>query len=172
LFDVEFIHIEGIINISLSETGKKTDGLGEVMVAKAYDRLVFFEEENQNLAPIPITKGEETMLDYAGYRFSVAWSNERHLAENEECLNAEKLDGMVLRTPKPNDYIIPLGMKGKKRLSDYLSDRKIPLHLRKNWPIFCIDDAVIMVTAVGISDTVKVEELTQHFCRIKYERIN
>ncbi len=56
-----------------------------------------------------------------------------------------------LRLRKPGDWISPLGTKGRKSLSDYLTDRKIDRPLRDRLPILACGSEVMWVVGVGIS---------------------
>ena len=53
--------------------------------------------------------------------------------KNELIIEKSKLVfPLILRNPKQGDRFQPLGMKGKKLLSDFLKDEKVPLLQRKN----------------------------------------
>ncbi len=75
-----------------------------------------------------------------------------------ECLDMKSLEGACLRYRQPGDFIRPLGMQGKKRLCDYLSDRKIPLLSRDALVVLAKGSEVFWVIGVGISETVKVSQ--------------
>lgn len=52
---------------------------------------------------------------------------------------------LTLRTWKKGDWFIPFGMKGRKKLSDYFSDRKLSrLEKEQTW-LLCSGDAVIWI---------------------------
>ncbi len=171
LTDVEFIHIESIIGISLSQNGKKTKAPGGVTAARAYGYLVFFKDAKPDGSPVAVETGRDMAFDFSGYRFNLLWLKKAEYTAGAECLDAEKLSASAFRNPLPDDDIQPLGMTGKKRLSDYLSDRKVPLHLRAGLPVLAHENTVLMVTGVGISETVKVTEETQHICRIEFKKL-
>ena len=68
---------------------------------------------------------------------------EKHRA----CFDTDKLRGeLYLRLWKPGDVFVPFGMKGKKTISDYLTDRKYSLlQKRRQWVLCCGDDVVWLV---------------------------
>lgn len=48
------------------------------------------------------------------------------------CLDMAKISGsMLIRSTMPGDSFIPFGMKGRKLISDYLTDLKVPLTLKE-----------------------------------------
>ena len=57
---------------------------------------------------------------------------------NTVLLDWERLkarQNLVFRCRRPGDRIRPRGMKGRKKLQDFLVDRKIPRHLRDGIPL-------------------------------------
>ncbi len=171
LRDVEFIHIESIIGISLSQNGKSTYVPGGVTAAKAYRSLVFFKSAPIDGTPVALEIGQDREFDYAGYRFTLSWPDKVEFGSGTECLDTASLEGAVFRTPQPNDTIQPLGMTGKKNVSDYLCDKKVPLHQRETLPVLAVGDKVLMVTGVGIAETAKVSESTKSVCRIEFRKL-
>jgi len=75
---------------------------------------------------------------------------------NEEILDAQALEGAVVRTRMDGDRIRPLGMKGEKLLSDYLTDRKIDRPMRDCLPLVAAGSRVLWVCGVGIAEDVKI----------------
>ena len=61
------------------------------------------------------------------------------------------LTGTVLRTRRQGDRIHPLGMKGTKSLSDYMTDLKIPRPLRDGVPLIARGDTVLWAVGLGVS---------------------
>lgn len=85
-----------------------------------------------------------------------------------ECFDIDSLYGVCFRHRREGDYICPLGMRGKKRLSDYLSDRKVPLMRRDSLVVLARGSEVVWAVGVGVSETTKVKEHSPCFI-IKYE---
>ena len=59
------------------------------------------------------------------------------------------LQGCVIRTRRPGDRISPFGMKGSRKLQDYLTDRGIDAAWRDEIPLLCRDSEVLMAAGVG-----------------------
>lgn len=72
-------------------------------------------------------------------------------------LNSKAIQGdLYLKSFEPGDRIQPLGMKGFKKLSDLLSEAKIPRVLRSRVPILCDEQGPVWVVGHTISDRVKL----------------
>ena len=73
---------------------------------------------------------------------------------------------LVIRHWKKGDRFIPLGMKGQKKLSDFMIDEKIPLNLKKR--IFVVESGGKIVWVVGyrIDERFKVTENTKDIFQI------
>ena len=68
-----------------------------------------------------------------------------------QVLSRSALQGAVLRTRAAGDRITPLGMKGSKSLSDYMTDLKIDRPMRDMVPIIARGNDVLWVIGFGIS---------------------
>ncbi|HML36544.1 MAG TPA: tRNA lysidine(34) synthetase TilS, partial [Bacillota bacterium] len=63
----------------------------------------------------------------------------------------------VLRTRRQGDYIVPLGMKGRKKLQDFFVDEKYVREERDRIPLLCLGPEVIWVAGGRISENYKVD---------------
>ena len=61
----------------------------------------------------------------------------------------EILQGCVIRTRREGDLIRPFGMKGTRKLQDYLTDRKVDEPWRDQIPLVCRDNEVILAAGLG-----------------------
>jgi tRNA(Ile)-lysidine synthetase-like protein len=66
----------------------------------------------------------------------------------------------VWRFRKEGDVFEKFG-GGKKSLSDYLIDKKVPIRLRNLTPVLAKDNEVYIIAGVEISDKVKVDDNTK-----------
>jgi len=69
---------------------------------------------------------------------------------------------LSLRTWKVGDYFMPLGMSGKKKLSDFMIDAKIPLNLKKEQEIILSGEDIVWVVGKRIDNRFKVTNVTKN----------
>ncbi|MFB9864032.1 tRNA lysidine(34) synthetase TilS [Rufibacter immobilis] len=73
---------------------------------------------------------------------------------------------LKLRPWKQGDWFIPLGMNGKKKVSDLLIDRKIPANLKPDVWVLVSDASLTWVIGQQLDNRFKVTENTQHILEI------
>ena len=73
-----------------------------------------------------------------------------------QALSRAALAGAVVRFRREGDWLRPLGMQGRKLLSDYFTDRKVDRPLRGYVPLVARGDEVLWAVGVGISATAAV----------------
>ncbi len=78
------------------------------------------------------------------------------------CLNYNLLVfPLVLRKWKKGDYFYPLGMKKKKKVSDYLIDRKMPISYKEKLWLLQSGDSIACIIGERIDDRFKVTSGTE-----------
>ncbi len=78
---------------------------------------------------------------------------------------------LIVRSRKPGDFIRPVGLSGHKvKLSDLFINNKIPVRLRKNWPIVCKGEHVVWVPGLHLSYDYQVSENTHKVVQISVSR--
>lgn len=102
-----------------------------IWVERDVFRISEMMEESRVVEAKPIDK-EALPVSVAGIRFE-----QKVLASSEWmdhlCVDFEKVKGpLTIRPWRPGDRIQPLGMEGEKKISDLLTDAKIPSHKRAN----------------------------------------
>ena len=83
-----------------------------------------------------------------------------------EVVDAETLDGAVLRTRKSGDRIHPLGAPGSRLLSDYLTDRRIDRPLRDFIPLIARGGRILWVGGAIIAEETRISGATRMRARI------
>ena len=90
-----------------------------------------------------------------------------------EYVDADKVqpDDLILRTWKNGDAFIPLGMKTKKKISDFFIDTKIPVYEKRSFPILETKDGrIVWVCGQRIDDRFKVTEETKRVLKLQFSR--
>ncbi len=74
---------------------------------------------------------------------------------------------LKIRQWREGDKLIPLGMKGYKKVSDILTDRKVPNHLRRQFLVIeNIDNEIIALLPEIIHESYKIQKDTQQILSI------
>lgn len=87
--------------------------------------------------------------------------------ENVGYLDYDRLDGLFARGPRTGDKFRALGMKGTKKLADYLNDKKVPNTLKAATPVVVCDSGIAWVAGHGISEDYKVDEGTRRVLKLQ-----
>ena len=64
---------------------------------------------------------------------------------------------LLVRSRRPGDRFFPLGGPGSKKVSDYLSDAKVPPEVRKNILLVCDQVGIIWVVGHRIDNRVRLD---------------
>ncbi|NQT24029.1 tRNA lysidine(34) synthetase TilS [candidate division KSB1 bacterium] len=72
-----------------------------------------------------------------------------------------------VRSFRPGDWFVPLGMEGKKKLKDYFIDAKIPAYKRQSIPLLVQDRDIICILGYRLDERFKVKSQTRNILKIK-----
>ncbi|MFH1856104.1 MAG: tRNA lysidine(34) synthetase TilS [Candidatus Omnitrophota bacterium] len=158
------------------QSGKVISLPGEIIVKKIYDTLVF-EKEGEDRKSLFAGKIElkcpgVTVADELGIKISAHISSYRPHFRNKprwiEFFDADKIAGTVfVRARKEKDEFIPIGMRGKKSLKEFLIDEKVPFIERDKLPVFEDARRIIWVGGMRLSEEVKVEKNTKRVLKLE-----
>ena len=133
-----------------------------VEFVKKEQRMGLVETDVPSSGQYPFPAGEVT-LD-----FSVRSRQDFAPAPHIAYLDADKASfPLYIRNWKKGDSFRPLGMKGHKKLSDFLIDKKVPRNSRKQIPLVYKDDDLVWVTGHQIHHDYRVTESTTKVLRIE-----
>lgn len=111
-----------------------------------------------------------------GVSLKIDWV-ERSAARITGDRNVEYLDGarirfpLRLRTWKAGDRFQPLGMRGMKKVSDFLTDEKDLLLPRRRMLVLENPPDIVALVGSRIDERYKLTEHTQHILKIEIERL-
>ncbi len=87
---------------------------------------------------------------------------------NTAFLDYDKLEfPLVLRPWKKGDFFIPLGMKGKKKVSDFMIDEKIPLNLKNQVMVLQSGKNLVWIAGYRIDDRYKITDKTRRIYKVR-----
>ena len=81
--------------------------------------------------------------------------------KNIAYIDSDKLKGTpYLRKWKQGDYFVPFGMKGRKLLSNYMTDRKFSLVQKENQWVLCSEENIIWMVGERLYNRYCIDENT------------
>lgn len=158
--DWEKTHLDSTFNLTNNQTGSMVNLPKNVIAIKEYDKIVFYKDKKANVKELPFFIGQS------------AFNEHQLIIEEKSPLNLNLKDGLyadgnkipktaVIRTKKDGDTFTKFG-GGTKSLSDFFTDKKIPLKDRQNIPLLCDNNNVLVVFGIALSNNVKVDEKTKN----------
>jgi tRNA(Ile)-lysidine synthase len=78
---------------------------------------------------------------------------------------------LQVRKWRQGDWFVPLGMTGKKKLSDFLIDRKVPLNVKEQVMVLISGQAIAWVVGYRPDNRFKITEKTRQVLEIRHEWI-
>ena len=68
---------------------------------------------------------------------------------------------LSLRLCRQGDNFVPFGMKGRKKVSDYLTDRKFSLLRKERQWVLCCGDDIIWLVGERVDNRFRIDEKTR-----------
>lgn len=165
-YDFNIFQMEDII--SSSQTGKSIENEKFGAVAHQDDLIVF-----------PISKNEflEVEIKELGVHCFETFDliiekteKPKTFTQNLSCIyiDADAISfPLIIRNWKEGDKFSPLGMSGSKKISDFLTDLKIPLHRKKNIKVLISNHKIVWVINYALGNPFKIQNSSKNILKIE-----
>lgn len=110
------------------------------------------------------TWSEADITTQCGLKFAYHASDEFAMVRDAAvaCIDADKLRyPLILRRWRKGDTFIPFGMRGRKKVSDYFSDKKYSLLDKEQAMILCDSEKIVWVVGERLSEEVRIDAHTR-----------
>jgi len=167
IVDIDFDHIEAILEM----IDRKSPNLSlklphQIEAVKTYHQLVIRKQ-------IPKDKIEfdyelkvpgETKIPELSARVITKFDDDYPSDDRyKEVIDYEKIKlPLRLRNRRDGDRFQPLGMKGTKKLKDFLIDLKVPLKQRDRIPLLTSGEQIVWVIGYRLDDRYKITDQTKN----------
>jgi tRNA(Ile)-lysidine synthase len=166
--------VDALQRLCIMPTGRIVELSGELSACKDREHIVFkrTNEKTSNIRYVEFGG----MYEYQGYRFSM--SNPEPVpavlsdTQEVEYIDAERLGRqLVLRPWRAGDWFIPLGMKTKKKLSDFFTDQKVPRFKKTSIPVLESDGKIVWICGKRLDNRFKLTERTRTAVRLTFQSL-
>ena len=169
LKDIGRVHVEQILSLKDRQAGKQICLPGNVLAVRTEEGICIRtqlqpadEEKQKDTAVYPLLPGRAVQ---AGGYLVTCEICENAALPRPEILNEKKytkylacdtINHVCLRTRRPGDYLVVNREEGRKKLKDYLIDRKVPAAMRDDLLLVAEGPHVLWVIGHRISEAAKV----------------
>jgi tRNA(Ile)-lysidine synthase len=165
-YDMESKHLNDTCALKEMENGAKICLPRSFVAIKEYDFIAVYKERKAIDYEIEFSLGF-TPLDFG--LVSILQTDEKP-SKGKLIFDADKIPyNAVIRNRREGDVFKPYNGKTKK-LKDYFIDKKVPLRKRDFIPVIAVDNEVLLVSQMEISDKIKVDESTTEKYEFVYEK--
>jgi tRNA(Ile)-lysidine synthase len=149
-----------IISLVKVRTGKTINLSNNLIAIKERDSIdVYQKKTNKNFEPVEIKPGSKAKFDGKSLLIRKRKSIPEVFTDDKsvEYIKGDNLrDKFVLRRWNAGDRFYPLGMKGSKKISDFLNEQKVPSANKKEQLVLTNNGKIVWVLGLRIDDRFKI----------------
>ena len=155
--DYEKVHFDDLLKLTTLQSGSKICLPKGVIAIKEYDRVCLYIESEKRPFKEFFFSGAN---DYEFLDCTAVISTT--IKQNSLTFDGDKIPkNAVIRTRLDGDVFTKFG-GGTKKLKEFFIDKKIPLAKRNSLPLIAVDNEVLLIFGVEISDKIKIDQNTKN----------
>jgi len=170
--EVEHAKVHAIMDLLSSESGTSIEIGNDVVVYRDRYNLVFIKEQKEPVDFIAeIIPGKKYEFEEFYINTELVERSDVHfsLSPVVEFVDADSAgEILTLRSWHSGDSFIPIGMKGHKKMSDFLVDLKIPIYQKNNVLVLASRDGIIWVCGLRVDERFKLTENTKRILKLEF----
>jgi tRNA(Ile)-lysidine synthase len=162
----DIISLKSLIS---KQTGRRINLSSGLTAYKERNELIIKQNKDSGLLEkknIKINIGEEKTFD--NFTVSIKYADVAAISpgkeKTREFISADNIVGskFVIRNWKNGDKFFPIGMKGKKKISDFLNELKIESHKKKEQLLLLNGTKIVWVIGHRLDDRFKITKNTKN----------
>lgn len=171
-FGFSFPVVKDIVAAFPAEPGRRFESPTHRLV-KDREQLVITRRSLTKFGTHQVQAGQEVLkIDGLHLRLELQEVTEAFEVPRGKAVAALDADALkfplIVRPWQEGDWFMPIGMKGKKKISDFLIDQKVPLNLKDNVRVLCSGDGKIAwVIGFRPDERFRVNEDTERVLLVK-----
>lgn len=162
--------VSKVITLSKKQVGSTGNLKSKIKAIRERDYISVYLEKSKSERRIKIRVGECKTFDSQKIKISKVDKSDVYLTQDKkiEYVDAD-LTGNIftIRKWKEGDKFHPLGMKGTKKISDYLNDIKTEAKEKKNQYVLTSKNKIIWVIGKRLDDRFKISSETKNIYKLE-----
>ncbi|MEN8192793.1 MAG: tRNA lysidine(34) synthetase TilS [Bacteroidota bacterium] len=169
--DIDYENFQSIEKLFDQQVGNRTDLSKNIEAISERDFLIIREKINtideEFEYKLHFDSNIKIGTKYVGCEFVNINEAEFVDTTDIEYIDADNLpEPFVLRKWKTSDRFNPIGLNGTKKVSDFLTDCKVPNIERENQLVLLNQDKIIWVVGLRLDESVKITEKTKKVLKL------
>jgi tRNA(Ile)-lysidine synthase len=178
LHDIESVHIDALVRLLFSSTGRSVYLPGGTVVTNERSRMVV-TAPGTAACPWPVLDSDHALnipgeTKLPGWLISATIMSENFFKDDDIFSASFDLDKagrrLSVRGRRPGDRFRPLGMAHSRKIQDFMVDSSIPRSWRDSVPIVYSPQQIVWIVGWRIDDRAKVTTATQNVLRLDFHR--
>jgi tRNA(Ile)-lysidine synthase len=167
---LNYENLKQVNSLFEKQKGRELELSGSLYVLRDSQNLVLYQKVKSAIfEEIKIMAGDKT--NYDGMEISIEKIKNPGIIRfggfTDEIISADNTDNIfILRRWKNADKFIPLGMKNFKKVSDFLTDIKIPAREKKKQLVLTSKKEIVWIVGRRIDERFKVNDTSKNFYRL------
>lgn len=179
-----FTTIDNLIDLVVNgERGKEIHLAKSLVAVQQKEDIVLYHCSRENSGKKGLPKPEKFEVNIIGpgsypvpelqHQLTVTLlKGTKDSTPNSLVLNGESIQfPLTLRTVLPGEKFTPLGMKGRKKVNRYLSDKKIEKIDRQYYPVLVSGNNIVCIAGLQIDNNYKHNTKTKSYLVINWEKM-
>jgi tRNA(Ile)-lysidine synthase len=170
VYEADYLNIKRCLALFNQQAGKEIKLSKELTALKTGKGIIFTKEIQSDFAEKKLKLNSGTRINEKTLSISVAAKDEVVYSNNKnvEFVNGDNLSmDFCVRTWKEGDRFFPLGMKSSKKVSDFLTDRKISAELKRKQLVLINKKNIVWILGLQIDDRIKINNKTKTFIKLE-----
>ncbi len=162
---ISFDDCKKIISLIDKQAGKSIQIFNKIKVIKERNELIIQRKKSElNFKPVIINKGEKITIDDKKLSITEVEKIDSAFSYNK---NIEFISGDItdknfrIRRWLPGDRFYPFGMKGSKKVSDFLNEQKISSFKKKEQMILLNNNRIVWVIGLRLDNRFRINSSTK-----------
>ena len=160
--------VDRIIGLMDRQVGRKVE-VGGGAVWRDRGALVFESRpKDARCSDSPLSETSTAQVPGGTLRVAISDTRPKSLVEpNGAWIDAERVDWPLrVRLWRAGDRLRPLGMQDTRKVSDVLTDAKVPPMRRSECHVVCSGDTIVWVIGYQLADCARIRSRTKRFARL------
>ena len=162
---LSFDEVKKIFSLIEKQPGRSINLQGKLKIVRDRNELVVInQKQDVKQKPIVISNGDSVKINDKYLSIKEVKTQKKHFKsdKNVEFINADKTKSkFILRRWQPGDRFIPFGMKGSKKVSDFLSEQKLSTYSKKDQMILTNDNQIVWIIGLRLDNRFRITPQTK-----------